>query len=291
MRQGDRVRIRPAVDSDLKVVEDIAREAYQVYVNRMGNPPEPMYADYKAELEAGNLYILTIDQAIAAFAVYELGKREIFIDNLAVRTEFQSKGISAQMGRMLEEWGRDNSVFCIKTYTNALMTENVNLYRIGGYRISHRIVENGFDRVYMEKRIVAKETFPYFFSDNNAETAKTLLELFEQLPGLTVRWNLSGFRLLETSQKKPFGWVVVPGHQGWRGSHDVTIGVDKSQVNEGWAEKIVNYTKSDYLLEYSDKANDSDKRSIVGITIPWERVLADTGKIITLVEGCVKAIK
>jgi hypothetical protein len=44
----------------------------------------------------------------------------------------------------------------IRLYTNALMAENIALYRRIGYVETARVAEKGFDRVYMTKRLESR---------------------------------------------------------------------------------------------------------------------------------------
>jgi GNAT superfamily N-acetyltransferase len=293
MRPGDHLKSRPATIEDIPMVSEIAEKAYSVYITRMGKPPGPMYADYDHDLNTGNLHILMIDEKIVAFAVYELGQREIFIDNLAVHPEFQSKGISAQFVRMLEDWGRENGVFCLRTYTHVLMTENISLYRNVGYKITHRSVENGFDRVYMEKRIVAKQSFPYFFADDQNDNATNLLNALEQLPDLELRWNLAGFRLIEKTSNFAFGWVVVPGHNGWRGARDISLGIDLgkkslSPLHVSFLELLANANRN-YPAESTTKS--SGGKGVDGLEISWHRALTKPTVATALVSDCLELIK
>jgi GNAT superfamily N-acetyltransferase len=78
------------------------------------------------------------------------------LDNIAILPDRQGLGF----GRLLLDFseaealrhGRDT----ITLYTNALMTENIAIYAARGYVARERRSEKGFDRIYMQKRLVRR---------------------------------------------------------------------------------------------------------------------------------------
>jgi hypothetical protein len=55
--------------------------------------------------------------------------------------------------RFAEEEARRLGLPALRLYTNAAMTENLRFYPLLGFRRTGARHENGFDRVYFEKRV------------------------------------------------------------------------------------------------------------------------------------------
>lgn len=53
----DQALIRPAVPTDADILVALAREAYSVYISRIGREPAPMTADYVAAIATGSVWV------------------------------------------------------------------------------------------------------------------------------------------------------------------------------------------------------------------------------------------
>jgi ribosomal protein S18 acetylase RimI-like enzyme len=146
-------KIRAATAGDAAAVHEIVNAAYHTYIPRIGKPPGPMLDDFAKRIADGQVWVLADTGAIAGILVLEETPDGFLLDNIAVAPGGQGKG----HGRTLLEFAEAQAVQRgwdeIRLYTNALMTENIALYRRIGYVETGRATEKGFDRVYMAKRL------------------------------------------------------------------------------------------------------------------------------------------
>ena len=145
--------IRKAEYIEAATVRDVVLTAYQPYVAVIGSPPGPMLDDYAMRTAAGQVWVLDQSGEIAGILVLQDGPDCFLLDNIAVRPDRQGSGV----GRQLLDFAEAQAVHCgwksITLYTNALMLENISLYRHRGYVETDRRQEKGFARVYMTKRL------------------------------------------------------------------------------------------------------------------------------------------
>jgi GNAT superfamily N-acetyltransferase len=145
--------IRAARTNEAPRVRDVVLAAYQHYVPVIGRPPAPMLDDYWSRIEAGQVWVLDDEGALAGVLVLEDGPDCFLLDNIAVRPDRQGLGL----GRMLLDFTEAEAVRrgwkAVKLYTNALMVKNIAIYAGRGYVERERRTEKGFERVYMEKRL------------------------------------------------------------------------------------------------------------------------------------------
>jgi ribosomal protein S18 acetylase RimI-like enzyme len=148
-------RIRAATPADAAVVAELVNAAYHCYIERIGQPPGPMLDDYAKRIADEQVWVLDDTDGIVGILVLEDTASGLLLDNIAVAPGQQGKG----HGRALLEFAEAQAVGrgwdAIRLYTNALMTENIALYRRIGYVETARVTEKGFDRAYMTKRLAA----------------------------------------------------------------------------------------------------------------------------------------
>jgi ribosomal protein S18 acetylase RimI-like enzyme len=148
--------VRAAVSGDADAVREIVEAAYRAYIPRIGKPPGPMLDDYSKRIANGQVWVLDRADGIAGVLVLEDTPDGFLLDNIAVAPDQQGKG----HGRILLEFAEARAVHRgwheIRLYTNALMMENIALYRKIGYVETARVTEKGFDRVYMTKRLESR---------------------------------------------------------------------------------------------------------------------------------------
>ncbi len=80
------------------------------------------------------------------------------IENVAVRTDAQGRGIGRALIGFAEQRARDLQLSEVRLYTHELMTENLALYARLGYAETHRRSEGGFGRVFFAKRLQAEQS-------------------------------------------------------------------------------------------------------------------------------------
>ena len=145
--------IRKAAHSDLPEIETCATEAYAMYVDRIGREPAPMVADFASAIEKQHLYVALDDEQLAGFVVFYPQRDHVHLENVAVSPEFQKRGIGTGLIEFVERQASAEGYCRIELYTNAKMTENLELYPRLGYRQFERRFENGFDRIYFYKTL------------------------------------------------------------------------------------------------------------------------------------------
>ena len=145
--------IRPARPDEAEWARALVRRAYALYVPRMGQEPAPMLADYGALIEAGEVRVLEEDGKPAALIVLRPDRDALFVENIAVDPEAQRKGHGRMLLAFAEHEARRLGLTAIRLYTNGAMTENLAYYARVGFRETGRREEEGYERVFFEKRV------------------------------------------------------------------------------------------------------------------------------------------
>lgn len=145
--------IRPARSTDADWARALARRAYALYVPRMGKEPAPMLADYGAQIAAGEVHVLEDGGRCAALIVIYPKNDALFIENIAVDPAAQRKGYGRTLIAFAEREAQRLGLKFLRLYTNARMTENLAYYPALGFRETERREEDGYSRVFFEKRV------------------------------------------------------------------------------------------------------------------------------------------
>ena len=146
---SDAVTIRAARPADAPRLKAITRAAYAKYVPRIGRDPAPMSADYAAAIAAGHAIVISRGPVVAGYLIGRGNADSYFIENIAVDPAFQGHGLGATMLCHAISEARRLKLPTLRLFTNAAMTENLALYAHLGFVETHRVVEQGYDRVYM----------------------------------------------------------------------------------------------------------------------------------------------
>ena len=141
--------IRIARIDDIARIRDIARAAYARYVPRIGREPAPMVADYDADVRAGRIVVLEVERNIIGYLVAWSEDDAYFIENIGIEPHLQGKGWGRRLMDHAASEAADLNLNALRLYTNAAMTENLCMYAHLGFVETHRITEDGFNRVYM----------------------------------------------------------------------------------------------------------------------------------------------
>jgi len=147
--------IRTAIAADRAAIETIVRDAYSIYVNRIGKPPGPMLDDYGALIGAGTASVLEEpDGTIAAIIVLMPKPDHLLLDNIAVRRDRQGQGVGRRLIAFAESEALRLGYRELRLYTHEKMTENIALYTRLGFVEIGRGHDAGYDRVFMTKLVV-----------------------------------------------------------------------------------------------------------------------------------------
>jgi N-acetylglutamate synthase-like GNAT family acetyltransferase len=145
--------IRPAVEGDVPAIEALVREAYAMYVPRIGREPAPVTADHAGLVAAGRTSVVEADGEVAGVIVLIPGSDHLVVENVAVSPRMQGRGLGRELMAFAERRAAELGMAELRLYTNQLMTENLALYPALGYTETGRRVEDGFARIYFSKRI------------------------------------------------------------------------------------------------------------------------------------------
>jgi len=114
-----------------------------------------MIADFAADRAQGNLWVYDSGQIDGYIVMKQSGKTG-FIENVAVAPRTHGRGLGRELLAFAETRcvarGADRMIL----YTNIHMTPNLTLYPYLGYHETGRRTENGFERVYFEKRLAQR---------------------------------------------------------------------------------------------------------------------------------------
>jgi GNAT superfamily N-acetyltransferase len=147
-------RIRRATDADLAAVEQVVQDAYRIYIPRIGKPPGPMLDDYSARIAEGSVSVVEAGDGTTAGIVVLLPEVDhLLLDNIAVRPDHQGQGFGRVLLEFAEQRARQLGYNEIRLYTHEKMTENIGLYARIGFAETGRGHQDGYDRVFMTKRL------------------------------------------------------------------------------------------------------------------------------------------
>ena len=146
--------IRQAVTEDEAAIRACAESAYARYVAAIGRKPAPMVADFAAQIAAGQVHVATDEgDGMQGFVVFFPKQDHMFLENVAVQPTAAGRGIGKSLIRFCEEEARRLGLGAVHLYTNEKMTENLSIYPHLGYTEVGRRTEEGFNRVFFEKRL------------------------------------------------------------------------------------------------------------------------------------------
>jgi ribosomal protein S18 acetylase RimI-like enzyme len=138
---------RPATEADLPSIRSVIAAAYQKYLSRMDKPPAPLLRDYSRALDT---MWVTGNPVVGLISLTETDD-SILIENVAVHPEHQGSGLGRRLMEFAEEHARTRQIRRLSLYTNEIMTENQAIYVHLGYRVTKRLTEDGYRRIYLEK--------------------------------------------------------------------------------------------------------------------------------------------
>jgi ribosomal protein S18 acetylase RimI-like enzyme len=146
--------IRRGTIKDLSHIKQLARQAYQIYVDRIGKPPAPMIADFESSIDRGELFVSVEADQVCGYVVFYPTGRYMHLENVAVAPAYQGRGVGGALIAFVERQSAEQGLAGVELYTNEKMTENQRLYPALGYREQGRATEAGFNRVYYRKELL-----------------------------------------------------------------------------------------------------------------------------------------
>ncbi|PAB58164.1 GNAT family N-acetyltransferase [Anaeromicrobium sediminis] len=142
--------IRKAIINDAKNLKSCMDMAYSKYLNRLnGKRLPPMEVDYEEEIASFPVWVAESDKDIVGGLILMFEDDYTTIANVAVRPDFQGKGLGRGLIDFAESEAKRRGYVEIHLGTHVLLTENIFFYLNLGW------IEIGRDetRVYMKKNI------------------------------------------------------------------------------------------------------------------------------------------
>jgi len=149
----ERPQIRPAVGADVPAIAALTADAYRMYIERIGRAPAPMLADHTALVDAGEVWVAELAGSVAGVLVVRDTPPALFLESVAVAPALQGRGIGRALVEHAELLAAERRLAAVELYTNARMTENLQLYPRLGYVEVDRRHQDGYDRVFFRKPV------------------------------------------------------------------------------------------------------------------------------------------
>lgn len=146
--------IRLADPGDEPAVRACAKAAYAAYVALIGKEPAPMVADFTAQIAASQVHVAQEAGRFMGFVTFFPEDGYMFLEAVAVTPAAKGRGIGGRLIGYCEDHARGLRLASVRLYTNEKMAANLTLYPHLGYVEAGRRHEDGYDRVYYEKRLV-----------------------------------------------------------------------------------------------------------------------------------------
>lgn len=155
-KDGDALfgRLRRAGPEDAATITACVDAAYRHYIDRIGKPPGPMLDDYDQIVRDCQVWMIP-DEALGCLAALVLVPEtdHLLIDNIAVHPKAQKHGLGRRLMAFADSEARRQGFSEMRLYTHQKMIENIAIYKRLGYDEIGRGFEDGYDRVFMRKRL------------------------------------------------------------------------------------------------------------------------------------------
>ncbi len=124
---------RPGLPEDAGLIRAFVRATYAKWVPVMGREPLPMTADYDLALQK-HRFVLAFDGAALAGVLETVPEADhLWVENIAVRSDLQGKGLGQRLLGLAESQARDAALPQVRLLTNAALTANVAFYQRYGF--------------------------------------------------------------------------------------------------------------------------------------------------------------
>jgi len=143
--------LRHATAADLPAIKALIEDAYAKYLTRMEKPPAPMLRDYGPSVEAGTTWV-TGSPITAVLTLYPRDDH-LYVENVVVHPDAQGRGLGRALMSFAEQEAARRGLPRMALVTHEAMTENQAIYTRLGYTETSRRAEDGYRRIYMEKRL------------------------------------------------------------------------------------------------------------------------------------------
>jgi len=146
--------IRTATIDDLPAIKQCVDAAYEIYVERIGDKPKPMLADYEAQLRDGTVRVAINEHGeVQGYIICYARLDTMMLENVAVSPRHQGRGVGKRLIAFCEDEARRQGCQAIELFTHMKMTENRALYARLGYEAIDRPEDKQLDRIFFRKRL------------------------------------------------------------------------------------------------------------------------------------------
>lgn len=146
--------IRKAVAGDEAAIRECADQAFSGYIPLIGRQPAPMTVDFSAQIAAGQIYVaLNDDDGLLGYIAFFPQGSRMNLDSIAVLPAASGRGIGKKLITFCEDEAKRLGLEAVHLYTNEMMTANLSIYPRLGYVEVDRRAEEGFNRVFFQKKL------------------------------------------------------------------------------------------------------------------------------------------
>ena len=102
--------------------------------------------------------VIEVERSVIGYMVAWPEEDAYFIENIGIEPKVQGKGLGRRLMDMRRPRLAHLGLPALRLYTNAAMTENLSMYTHLGFIETHRVTEEGFNRVYMRLDLAGEAT-------------------------------------------------------------------------------------------------------------------------------------
>lgn len=145
--------MRQAAPADAARLRQITREAYARWVPVIGREPLPMQVDYAIALVQHRFDLAELDGTPSGLIETLLRPDDLWIENVAVRPNFQGLGLGRYLLGHAESLARAAGLQDLRLLTNEAFVDNVAIYQHLGYAVERTEAFMGGTTLYLHKRL------------------------------------------------------------------------------------------------------------------------------------------
>ena len=145
--------LRPGLPQDAGPIRDFVRATYAKWVPLMGREPLPMTADYDLALQKHRFLMAMQGDTLAALIETAREADHLWVENIAVRSDLQGRGLGRRLLGMAEDQARAAGLPQVRLLTNAALVSNVQFYQRYGFAITKTEPFRGGFVVWFAKRV------------------------------------------------------------------------------------------------------------------------------------------
>ena len=144
---------RPALPTDAPAIRALVLAAYAKWVPVMGREPMPMTADYDMAVQKHQFRLAYQGDDLVGLIETDTQADHIWIENIAVRSDCQGRGIGQSLLRSVDADARELGLPEVRLLTNAALVSNIRMYQAFGFTLDRTEAFRGGFVVLMSKPV------------------------------------------------------------------------------------------------------------------------------------------